>query len=211
MIGILGGTFDPVHYGHLRPALDVQTALEMFEVRFIPCNEPAHRDAPLADVQQRLSMLRAALRGNNKFVVDDREIKRGGVSYMVDTLMSLRQQFPAMPLGLILGMDAFAGLASWRDWQKIIELAHLVVTHRPGWGIEQLQADEVLMNFISTHQVFSADDLQNDISGNLYFQPITQLDISATHIRKLCRQGKSIQYLLPEAVRELIQQQGIYS
>lgn len=211
MIGILGGTFDPVHYGHLRPALEVQEALELIEVRLIPCFEPPHRQQPHASPGLRLAMLRAAVRDKPTLRVDDREIQRQGVSYMVDTLVSLREQFPSMPLGLILGMDAFAGLPQWHRWQEITELAHIVVTHRPGWGMEQINVDEELMHLVSTRQVMTADDLQNNIAGNIYFIPVTQLDISATQIRRLCSSGKQIQYLLPDAVAEMIQRQGIYS
>lgn len=211
MLGILGGTFDPIHFGHLRPAEEIYSALELNELRFVPSYTPPHRDKPHASALQRLAMVRAAIVGHDGFIADDREIKRAGTSYMSDTLDSYRQQFANMPLGLILGMDAFAGLTQWYNWRHILNVTHLIVTHRPGWGIEQLQVNETLMSMIMQRQVATADDLQNNIGGGIYFQAVTQLDISATQIRALCRQGERPNYLLPDAVIDIINQQGIYN
>ena len=211
MIGILGGTFDPIHFGHLRPAEEIYSALELTQLRFVPCNAPPHRDKPFASALQRLAMVRAAIVDHPGFIADDREIRRGGISYMADTLDSFRAQFPAMPLGLILGMDAFAGLSRWHHWQHILDVTHLIVTHRPGWGLEQLRVDDTLMALIRQHQLAGADDLQNNIAGGIYFHPVTQLAISSTQIRALCRAGGRLNYLLPDAVIDIINQQGIYN
>ena len=130
MIGVFGGTFDPIHFGHLRSALEIGESLRLKEIRFIPCRIPPHRDEPLADPLQRLAMVRAALAGQPEMIADDREIKRDGSSYMVDTLESLRNEFVNDPLCLILGMDAFMELPTWHRWQDLLTLAHLVVMHR---------------------------------------------------------------------------------
>ena len=119
MIGIYGGTFDPVHYGHLRPAIDVYSQLGLSEVRFIPTGEPAHREQPIASQDQRYQMLLLAIENIAGLSVDDREIKRAGPSYMVDTINSLQADFPDESFCLIVGMDAFIKFESWREWQRI--------------------------------------------------------------------------------------------
>ncbi|MCK5386650.1 MAG: nicotinate-nucleotide adenylyltransferase [Gammaproteobacteria bacterium] len=208
MIGILGGTFDPIHYGHLRTALDVQQRLSLDEVRFIPCGEPAHRNAPIAEPLQRLAMVRAAIAGQARFTADDREIRRDGPSYMVDTLISLKQDFKTEPLSLILGTDAFNGLAQWYQWQKIFDLANIVVMQRPARK-GQVELNKRLMAQLK-HRFVDADNLKTRQNGGICFVPVTQLDISATKIRQQWQQNKDIQFLLPDSVLTLIQQQNIY-
>ena len=208
MIGILGGTFDPIHYGHLRTALDVQQRLSLDEVRFIPCGEPAHRNAPIAEPLQRLAMVRAAIAGQARFTADDREIRRDGPSYMVDTLISLKQDFKTEPLSLILGTDAFNGLAQWYQWQKIFDLANIVVMQRPAIK-GQVELNKRLMAQLK-HRFVDADNLKTRQNGGICFVPVTQLDISATKIRQQWQQNKDIQFLLPDSVLTLIQQQNIY-
>src|SRR5210317_2209069 len=124
MIGVFGGTFDPIHFGHLRSALEICESLDLKEIRFIPCRIPPHRGEPVADPMQRMAMVRAALAGQPDMILDDREIKREGPSYMVDTLESLRSEFTTEPLCLVLGMDAFLGLSSWHRWKDLLTLAH---------------------------------------------------------------------------------------
>ena len=207
MIGIFGGTFDPVHYGHLRPALEVQQALGLNEVRFIPAGQPPHREMPHASTPQRLSMLQAAINKQPGFVVDEREIQREGPSYMVDTLVSLREELGQVPLCLVLGYDAFLGLPGWYQWQRLIELSHLVVTHRPGWNHDDL--DEVLQGLVMQHEM-TIEQLSEQAAGGLVFVPVTQLDISATRIREQVCAGQDIRYLLPDPVYEMIKRQKLY-
>ncbi|MFK5913292.1 MAG: nicotinate-nucleotide adenylyltransferase [Woeseiaceae bacterium] len=208
MIGILGGTFDPVHYGHLRTALDVQQRLGLDEVRFIPCGEPAHRNKPVATPTQRLSMVRAAVAGQNKFTVDDREVRREGLSYMVDTLASLKKDFPSQSLCLILGTDAFNGLAQWHQWEKIFDYANIAVMQRPERG-KLVELNKFLVNKLKP-RIVDIDVFQKRQQGMVCFVPVTQLDISATKIRKDWLQGKELQFLLPDAVLKLLHQQNIY-
>lgn len=208
MIGILGGTFDPVHYGHLRTALDVQQALSLDEVRFIPCGEPPHRIAPVAEPLQRLAMVRAAIAGQEKFTLDDREIKRAGPSYMVDTLASLQQDFKNESLCLILGADAFNGLEQWNRWRQIFELANIAVMQRPEIK-GQAQLNKKLLSQLNA-RIVDPSVLKTKQQGRICFVPVTQLDISATMIRQRWQQNRDIQFFLPDAVLTLIQQQNIY-
>lgn len=207
MLGIFGGTFDPVHFGHLRPALEVQQALGLNEVRFIPAGQPPHREVPHALPSQRLSMLRAAIEDQPGFVVDEREIRREGPSYMVDTLASLREEVGQLPLCLILGYDAFLGLPGWHQWHRLIELAHLVITHRPGWNHDDL--NDVLQSLVKQHEV-AHEQLSEQAAGGLLFVPVTQLDVSATTIREQIRAGQDIRYLLPDTVYRIIREQKLY-
>lgn len=209
MLGILGGTFDPVHFGHLRPALDVAEKLKLDEIRLIPCGQPPHRQQPVATALQRLSMLRAAVVNQPVFNVDDRELRREGPSYMVDTLLSLKDDFPDQSLCLILGWDAFIGLESWHQWQDIFGLANIVVTHRPGWSMDQINSKSELGKTVAQRLV-DAEELENYNAGKIAFVPVTQLDISATRIREQLRQGQSVSCLLPEMVEQLIINQHIY-
>jgi len=207
MIGIYGGTFDPVHFGHLRPALEVQQALGLNEVRFIPAGQPPHRDMPHATAAQRLAMLRAAIDAQPGFVVDEREVQRAGPSFMVDTLASLRTELGALPLCLILGYDAFLGLPSWHQWHRLPDLAHLVVTHRPGWNHDNLGAE--LRSLVQRHAM-TATQLPQAPAGGVTLVEVTQLDISATRIREQVCAGQDIRYLLPEPVYEMIREQNLY-
>lgn len=206
MIGIFGGTFDPVHYGHLRPLLEVSEALKLDEVRLIPCYIPPHRDTPAAAPEQRLAMLRLALDETPGFVVDERELLRGGPSYMVDTLQSLRDELGETPLCLILGMDAFGKLDRWHEWQRIIELAHIVVMDRPG----SRSPAGAIAQLMGERQVKNCDELRQRAAGGLWIQPVTQLNIAATAIRALVAQGRDIHFLVPEPVRHYIEENGLY-
>lgn len=207
-VGILGGTFDPVHYGHLRAALELGEALDLAEVRLLPSSVPPHRPQPQASVAQRLAMLQLAVAGERALRVDTRELERSGPSYMVDTLRSLREELGPTPVCLLLGVDAFLGLPGWYCWQELIGLAHLVVMHRPGWSLGS--ADAQLTALLAEHKADSASALAQSAAGRILLQPVTQLDISATALRELIAAGRSPRYLLPEAVWDYIRAQGLY-
>lgn len=197
LLGIFGGTFDPIHYGHLRPALDVKQALDLEQVRFLPNNIPPHREQPWLDAPTRRSLLELALQEIPSFELDCRELAREGKSYMVDTLASLHEDFPDHHLCLILGMDAFAGLHEWHQWQRILEQCHIVVTGRPGFdwpSAPELQALEACRSS-------DVNELKQVEAGRILLQSVTQLDISASEIRKQLQAGLDIRYLLPEVVR----------
>jgi len=202
LIGLFGGTFDPVHYGHLRPALEVMQAAELDEVRFIPNRVPPHREPPLLSDQQRAELVQLAIADTPGFVLEQRELLREGPSYMVDTLISLQQDFPDSTLCLIMGMDAFSGLPEWHRWQTIFELCHLIITSRPGSKLPNFATQTGIAQKIS-------DDpkcLQQRPVGQILLQSVTQLDISASLIRQHLSNRQSIQFLLPEAVREKFEQ-----
>jgi nicotinate-nucleotide adenylyltransferase len=208
MIGVLGGTFDPIHFGHLRPALEVLQTLGLSEVRFVPLNVAVHRDQPLASPEQRLTMLRAALVGQSAFVADDRELRRTGGSYSYDTLSSLRGELgKSVPICLLLGVDAFREFLTWHRPDGILELAHLVVMKRP--GAEGLVAP-VLGRRMESRLTAEVPDLWAAPGGRVLFQDVTQLDISATEIRRLIARGMSPRYLLPDAVLDIIRREGMY-
>ena len=205
-IGILGGTFDPVHFGHLRTGLDVVEQLSLDQLRLIPCAIPPHRIEPVANAKQRRMMLELAIKNHPKLLVDDRELSREGPSYTVDTLLSLREDFPDTPLFLLMGTDAFCSLPSWSRWQEIIDLAHIVVMQRADEAF--LLSDE-LQAFYDKHQAKPADIELN--AGKIWSVPVTQMSISATAIREALEQGRDVRYLLPDAVISLIEQLGLYS
>ncbi len=211
MIGIFGGMFDPVHFGHIKPALDVKQSLGLEELRFIPCSIPALRAEPIATVEQRLAMLHAAVDEYDHCVIDERELNRQGVSYMVDTLQSLQDDLSGKHFCLIIGMDAFFGLNQWHQWQRIFELANCVVTYRPGFelNLEQLPAD--LIAEVKLRQVDSVSAFIKKQHGAIFFMPVTQLNISATDIRQRIKHEKSIEEFVSPAVNNVIQQQKIYT
>jgi len=204
MIGIFGGTFDPVHYGHLRSALEVKELFGLDEVRLIPCYQPPHRDQPKASATMRLQMLQQAINHEPGLVVDSRELNRAGPSYMVDTLKSLREEFSEQTLLLFIGSDAFEKLTSWHRWQQLFDYAHLVVLTRPGYAIKSLDS------FFNPRLADDKTELSKTPAGSIFFQPVTQLDISATAIRNMIALKQSPRFLLPDAVIEYIQQHQLY-
>jgi nicotinate-nucleotide adenylyltransferase len=208
MIGILGGTFDPIHFGHLRPALDCLQALGLEEIRLVPLNVAVHRAPPIASSDLRLAMLEAAIVGQPGFVADPREIERPGGSYTYDTLISLRAELGReRALCLLIGADAFAGFLDWHRPDDILGLAHLVVMRRPGASVA---LDPALQAFCSGHICDRAGDLAETPAGRILFQEVTQIDVSATHVRALVRQGLSPRWLLPDAVISIIAREGLY-
>ncbi len=208
MIGILGGTFDPVHFGHLRPALEIQQYLGLQEVRLIPCRIPPHRPQPLASAAQRVAMLEVAIRQHPVLRVDTRELQRDGPSWTLDTLVSLRKELGGQGMCLLLGMDAFRGLSTWHRWHELIDYCHMVVMTRPGTVLPE---QGVLADFIGLHRVLDAAALEQHASGLLLFHPVSQLEISGTSIRKQLAAGKDPGYLLPDPVIDIIHKEGLYA
>ena len=191
-LAILGGTFDPVHHGHLRAAWEAAEALEA-DVRMVPARTPPHRPPPIADAAGRVALLRAALEGQDRLVLDTRELERDGPSYTVDTLASLRAELgPERPLVLLVGADAFAGLSSWHLWRDLFGLAHIGVLTRPGGG-HALPAD--LEAFVSGRRA----ERVHGPAGSVVDIAITPLDIAATAIRESFAGGGEPRYLMPSA------------
>ena len=206
-IGVFGGTFDPIHYGHLRSAFEMLQALALDEVRFVPCVDPPHRGVTYASADMRLELVRRAIDGQDAFTVDDRELRRGGPSYTIDTLAELRAEFPGRSLGLIVGMDAFLGLPGWHRWEDILATAHIVVAHRPGWKAPDIGVLGDLVAERGTHRV---EDLHAETHGRLHIHAVTQLEIASTELRDLVAAGRDPRFLMPDAVRDQIINTGLY-
>jgi nicotinate-nucleotide adenylyltransferase len=207
-IGLFGGTFDPLHYGHLRTAFELWQALNLSEVRFMPTGSPPHREQPQAPAQLRLEMVKAAIADQPAFVVDDREVRRTGVSYSVDTLTELRAEYPQRSLCLLLGMDAFLGLPNWHRWRDLLDLAHIIVAHRPGWRAPTMGPLGEVMVDRGTGRV---RDLHEQRAGCIYVHAVTQLEISSTELRQLISQGRDPRYIVPEEVRRIIRETRCYA
>ena len=206
-IGVFGGTFDPIHYGHLRTAFEMLQALRFTNVCFIPCGDPPHRGTTFAAAEERLAMVQAAVEGQAGFSVDDREVHRDGPSYSVETLEALRAENPEHSLALIIGMDAFLGLPTWHRWQELLSLAHIVVAHRPGWRAPDMG---VLGDLIEQHGTHRVEDLHDATSGRIHIHAVTQLEISSTEIRDLIAGGRDPRFLMPDSVRAFIRRNGCY-
>lgn len=207
-IAVLGGTFDPVHLGHLRPAIELLEGLGLAEVRLVPGRVPPHRQAPRRPPEVRRQLLEAAVAGIPGLVVDDRELHRGGPSYTLDTLRSLRRELgPERPLCFALGSDAFRGLAGWYRWRELTDYAHLVVMTRAG---DRGALPAVLSAWLPGREAVTPAALRQRPAGHLLFHPVARLEISATRIRSLLAHGRSARGLMPEAVWRRVAGDGLY-
>lgn len=208
VIGILGGTFDPIHFGHLRITLELLQDLSLDEMRFIPACQPPHRGSPTASNEQRLQMLRAATNNFPQCVIDEREYQRQGRSYTIDTLLSLRQEFGNdIAIALIVGSDSFQSLDTWHRWTELIKHAHLIIACRPGWQNNETSSAGKQLN---THFISDPSLLTQQPSGYVLPWNVTQLAISATAIRNMLKQNKSPRFLLPDSVLDIIKSQQLY-
>jgi nicotinate-nucleotide adenylyltransferase len=217
-LGIFGGTFDPVHLGHLRLAEEAADSLGLARVRWIPAGQPAHRSVerkpPLASPKQRLDMVRLAIADNARFELDAAEVHATAPSYTVPTLERLRAADACgarRPLVLLVGADAFAGLPQWHRWTSLLSLAHIAVAHRPGFPIDAGSLPPALAELFRQRRGASPGALREAPAGCIVTFAMTQLDISATQIRTLLANGRSARYLLPEAVIAYIQGTHLYS
>lgn len=213
-LGIFGGTFDPVHLGHLRLAEEAAEALELASVRWIPAGWPAMRGAPRVAAAQRLEMVRLAIARNSRFELDSAEVEAAQPSYTVPTLERLRQKDSIgseRPLVLLVGADAFAGMAGWHRWESLLELAHIGVAHRPGYPVEAAALPPALAEVFRARLSTDVADLKLAPAGRITPFAMTQLDISATKIRALLSKGRSTRYLLPDALIAHIKQHHLYS
>jgi nicotinate-nucleotide adenylyltransferase len=206
-IGILGGTFDPIHNGHLQPALEAMSALQLAELRLMPNHIPPHRPQPVASSAQRLAMVQLAAAELPGVCVDDRELRRHTPSYTIDTLIELRQERPDTPLCFLIGMDSLLGLPGWHRWQELTDYAHLIVSVRPGWHPE-LSAE--LAAFVTAHRAPSAQAVHQQLAGYVVWMQNQPIALSATELRSQLAQDEPPVGLLPQKVADYIRQQGIY-
>ena len=211
LIGILGGTFDPIHHGHLRLAEEAADACRMARVLLIPAALPNLRAAPRTAAHHRLAMAQLAAQGNARLEVDDRELRREGMSYTVDTLADLRRELgEAQPLCLILGADAFLRLPAWSRWQQLFALAHIAVAARPGYQLsERMQSDELAAEWRARF-TGTRSELTERPCGLIARIEIPLLEISATDIRARIAGAASARYLVPQPVLDYIAAEHLY-
>jgi nicotinate-nucleotide adenylyltransferase len=215
LVGILGGTFNPIHYGHLRMAQELADALGLKEVRFIPSANPPHKTTPIVSAEHRAAMVKLAIADNALFKLDTRELKRSGASYTIDTLISLTEELGReidqnIAFCLIMGSDAFAKLNTWHRWQELLNYCHIVLVQRPSILLSQPKLAEELTVLLHDHYTENITDLASKTTGYIHMQKITAQDISATRIRDNLKMGISPRYLIPNKVIEYIQHKNLY-
>jgi len=208
LVGLFGGTFDPIHFGHLRTALELLQRLQLAEVRFTPCGCPPHGKSPIASAAVRLSMVKAAIANQPGFVVDEQELNRPGPSYTVDTLELLRAESMSRSIGLIVGMDAFVEMESWHRSEEILHLAHIIVARRPG---APLPESGIAGALLAANGVTEPGALAATPAGKIWVQSVTQLEISSSAIRAAVQAGQSQRYLVPDAVAAQFETSGCYA
>lgn len=202
-IGYFGGSFDPIHFGHLRVALEFAEAFNLQQVALMPCYQSPHRSLPQASAEQRYSMLQLAVENSELLHVDGRELLASQASYTVDSLAAIRKEIGSQPaIYFAMGADAFQHIEKWKNYQQLFELANIVVLHRPGY---QLELNSVELQSYKAHYAG-----EHCPAGKLYELAVTSLGISSTQIRHALQQKKSIQYLVPDKVASYIQQQRLY-
>jgi nicotinate-nucleotide adenylyltransferase len=213
LAGVFGGTFDPIHYGHLRVAEEIVEMISLQEMRFIPAGRPRLRDAPVAPTCHREAMVRIAIESNPGFILDERETRSSGISYSIKTLRELKRELGSDAiLCLIVGADAFTRFAEWHEWREIFGLCHLIIVRRPGQmaNINRNNLPSDLREACAQRWIASPNDLKKAHSGLIFPAPTTLLDISATAIRARIFAGKSVRYLLPDATLDYIAAHHLY-
>ena len=207
-VGVFGGTFDPVHYGHLRSALELVERLQLDHLRLMPCAVPPHRDLPTCAAAHRAAMVALAVAGEPRLVCDSRELEREGISYTIESLAELRRELgEGHSLCLVMGCDAVHDIATWHRWQELLDLAHVVVIARPGW---QLPAAGPVADWLHRHRVAGPLPLRERPNGGILIEELRPLAISSTEIRRLLASGRSPRYLLPQAVLDYIETHNLY-
>jgi nicotinate-nucleotide adenylyltransferase len=208
LLAIFGGTFDPVHFGHLRAAVEARESLQLDHLILLPAGNPPHRSGTFASAGHRLAMLRLAVKNDPDLPVDPREVQREGYSWMVDTLAEFRAEIgPGQPLALLLGQDAVNQLDSWKEWRRLFDLAHIIIMQRPD-SAHRYSAE--LLAEIEPRLVRELAALQQQPGGLVLPLEVTQLAISSTDIRQRLQTGQSCRYLLPAEVIGYIRQHGLY-
>lgn len=207
-IAIYGGTFDPVHIGHLRSAIDVKVLLGVPKLLMVPSNTPPHRGQPSATPQARLEMLQLAVADLPGIEVDEREVNRSGFSYSIDTLEEISSEWPAAPIYFIVGADAFALLHTWHRWQELTEYAHLVVLERP--GATSPQSVDPVLEWLTSREVKAVSEFGLEKHGRVLRTKLSQWQVSATDIRRRSQSGESIDFLVPKTVQSYIAEHKLY-
>ncbi len=207
-VGVFGGTFDPVHYGHLRSALELVERLQLQQLRLMPCAVPPHRETPACSARHRAAMVELAVAGEPRLACDRRELERAGASYTLHSLMELRDELgEGHSLCLVMGCDAVLEITTWHRWQELLDWSHVIVIARPGW---QLPQRGPVSRWLQEHRLEDAAGLRRAPGGGILVEELRPLAISSTEIRELLRAGRSARYLLPQAVLDYIEAHGLY-
>ena len=211
LVGLLGGTFNPIHYGHLRMAQELADALKLEEVRFIPSAQPPHKDDVTVSAEHRAKMVELAIADNPIFTLDTLEMNREGASYTIDTLIELRESLGGdVALCLMMGSDAFVKLNTWHRWQSLLDYAHIILVQRPSAQPQEKLPSE-LETLLRDHYTELHDDLMHENAGFITMQPISAQDISSTRIREMLVNGESVRYLVPDITAGHILKHRLYS
>ncbi|WP_435929505.1 nicotinate-nucleotide adenylyltransferase [Dryocola sp. BD613] len=209
LCAIYGGTFDPIHYGHLKPVAALAAQVGLHRVTIMPNNVPPHRPQPEANSQQRKAMVELAIAGNSLFKLDARELARAAPSWTVETLEQVRaEQGSQQPLAFIIGQDSLLSLQRWHRWENLLDLCHLLVTQRPGYPVSMDTAGQ--QRWLDSHSTTSVDDLHATPAGKIYLAQTPMYDISATAIRQRLAQNLPCDDLVPAPVLAFIQQHNLY-
>ena len=207
-VGVFGGTFNPVHYGHLRSALELVEHLGLEHLRLMPCAVPPHREVPICSAADRAAMVELAVASEPRLHCDTRELDRGGISYTIDSLLELRGELGAgHSLSLVMGCDAVLKITSWHRWEELLDVAHIVVIARPGWHFPD---EGEVANWLKAHRATGSDVLVTAAAGSILVEELRPLAISSTEVRQLLSAGQSVRYLLPEPVLDYIQDKQLY-
>lgn len=207
-IGVFGGTFNPVHYGHLRSAVELVERLGLERLHLMPCAQPPHREAPSCSAEHRAAMVELAVAAEPRLLCDTRELRRAGVSYTFDSLVELRQESgEGSSLCLVMGCDAVLNINTWHRWRELLDVAHIAVIARPGWHFPD---EGEVARWLQEHRTEAVGALRERPAGAVLVQNLRPLDISSTEIRALLAQGRSARYLLPESVLDYIQERQLY-
>ncbi len=208
LVGVFGGTFNPVHYGHLRSALELAERLQLEELRLMPSAQPPHRDVVQCSAAHRAAMLELAVAGESRLTCDARELQRSGKSYTIDSLIELRAELDVdTGLCMVLGCDAVLDIVSWHRWQELLDWAHIIVIARPGWHLPPTGA---IAQWLHEHRLDDRSMLRRRPAGGIVIEELRPLDISSTEIRELLAAGRSARYLMPQSVLDYIQTHKLY-
>jgi nicotinate-nucleotide adenylyltransferase len=208
LVGIFGGTFNPVHYGHLRSALELVERLDLEQLRLMPSAVPPHREAPDCSAEHRAAMVELAVIEEPRLACDTRELKRAGTSYTIDSLIEVRGELSARSgLCMVIGCDAVLDITHWHRWQELLDWAHIIVIARHGWALPHTGT---VAKWLADHRLEDAGALRRRPAGGILIEELRPLAISSTEIRELLASGGSARYLMPQSVLDYIQTHKLY-